>query len=355
MTMSKTAIVPRFLALISAVARTPLWVTIASTVAALSLIAVALTVFSEGTTYEGLDSGRMAFSFVVLLALAFVLFATPAITDRVRDLIGAKGVVDSLVIAFTVAGSLVVAAAPAGLWALLVTAVDASIWLAALGALIVEVLVVAILVGVGFGTIARTGVATAVSYSAISSLIVLPLLVLSTVAFMPGVEQRITITSMDWPEDQDEIDPVTGYPLNPVCKSKNVQSQMFPQYNLVWAVAPTIPFTLVSEAVEPDVVVFDADMYGSMATTTAPVDLFSTLTVDSRGMQMPIIEDIAYSECDALEETGQPYIDYYSGPQPKTVIDSTESGFPVGLLGQGLISGAWIAGMLIVPKLRRQT
>jgi hypothetical protein len=355
MPMSKTAIVPRVLALITAVARTPLWVTIASTVAALSLIAVALTVFSEGTTYEGLDSGRMAFSFVVLLALAFVLFATPAMTDRVRDLIGAKGVVDSLVIAFTVAGSLVVAAAPAGLWALLVTGVDASVWLAALGALIVEVLVVAILVGVGFGTIARTGVATAVAYGAISSLTVLPLLVLSTVAFMPGVDQRVTVTMIEWPEDGKGVDPVTGYPVDPVCKTKNVQTQTFPQYNLVWAAAPTVPFTFVSEAVEPAVVEFDADLYGSMSRSTAPVDLFSTLSIDSRGMQLPVVEDFAYSECDALEETGQPYIDFYSGPQPQTVIDSTESGFAVGLLGQGVISGAWVAGMLIVPKLRRRT
>lgn len=350
--MSKTAVVPRVLALVSAVARTPLWVTIASTVAALSLIAVALTVFSEGTTYEGLDAGRMAFSFVVLLSLAFVLFATPAITDRVRDLNGAKGVIDSLVIAFTVAGSLVVAAVPAGLWALLATGVEFSVWAAALGALVLEVLVVAVLTGVAFGTIARTGVATAVAYSAISSLIVVPLIALSTVAFIPGVEQRITVTSIDWPEDQDEIDPVTGYPLNPVCITKNVQTQTFPQYNLVWAAAPTIPFTFVSEAVDPALVEFDADIYGSMAPTTAAVDLFSTLSIESRGMQLPIVEDIGYSECDALEETGEPYMDFYSGPQPQTVIDSTESGFGVGLAGQGILTAAWIVGMLAIPKRR---
>ena len=355
MTMSKTAIVPRVLALISAVARTPLWVTIASTVAALSLVAVALTLFSEGTSLEGLDSGRMAFSFVVLLVLAFVLFTTPAISDRVRDLIGAKGIVDSLVISFTVGGSLVVAAVPAGLWALLATGVDVSVWAPALGALVVEVIVVAVLVGVAFGTVARTGVATAIAYSAISSLIVLPLLALTTVAFMPGVEQRITVTSMDWPDDQNEIDPVTGYPLNPVCKSKNVQTQRFPPYNLVWAVAPTLPFTLVSEAVEPAVVEFTNDMYGSMTPTTSPVDLFSTLSIESRGMQLPVVEDFAYSECVALEETGQPYIDFYSGPQPQTVIDSTESGFGVGLVGQATVSAAWIIGMLTGPRLRRRS
>jgi hypothetical protein len=350
--MSKTAIVPRVLALVSAVARTPLWLTIASTVTALSFIAVALTVFSEGTTYEGLNPGRMAFSFVVLLVLAFVLFATPAITDRVRDMNGAKGVIDSLVIAFTVAGSLVVAAVPAGLWALLISGVQFSVWIAALGALVLEVLVVAGLTGIAFGTIRRTGVATAVAYSAISSLIVLPLLVLSTVAFMPGIEQRITVTSIEWPEDQDEIDPVTGYPLNPVCKSKSVQTQRFPQYNLVWAAAPTIPFTLVSEAVEPALVEFNPGIYGSMTPELAPVDLFSTLSIDSRGMRLPIVADIAYSECDALEETGEPYMDFYSGPQPQTVIDSTDSGFAVGLAGQGILSAAWVVGMLTLSKRR---
>jgi len=354
MTMSKTAIVPRVLALISAVARTPLWVTIASTVAALSLVAVALTLFSEGTSLEGLDSGRMAFSFVVLLVLAFVLFTTPAISDRVRDLIGAKGVVDSLVISFTVGGSLVVAAVPAGLWALLATGVDVSVWAPALGALVVEVIVVAVLVGVAFGTVARTGVATAIAYSAISSLIVLPLLALTTVAFMPGIEQRVTVRQMDWPEDQNEIDPATGYPRNPVCNSSRVDTQTFAAYNRVWAVAPIVPFTIVSEAVEPEVVGWEATNYGSTYAESAPVDLFSTLALTSRQMQLQIETKLSINECDVLEETGEPYVDYYSGPSDKAVLESTDSGFAAGLLGQGVIVSAWIAGMLIVPRLRRR-
>jgi hypothetical protein len=296
----------------------------------------------------------MAFSFVVLLVLAFVLFTTPAISDRVRDLIGAKGVVDSLVISFTVGGSLVVAAVPAGLWALLATGVDVAVWAPALGALVVEVIVVALLVGVAFGTVARTGVATAIAYSAISSLIVLPLTALTTVAFMPGIEQRVTVRQMDWPEDQNEIDPATGYPRNPVCNSSRVDTQTFAAYNRVWAVAPIVPFTIVSEAVEPEVVGWEATNYGSTYAESAPVDLFSTLALTSRQMQLQIETKLSINECDALEETGEPYVDYYSGPSDKAVLESTDSGFAAGLLGQGVIVSAWIAGMLIVPRLRRR-
>ena len=354
MDMRTTAFVPRVLALISAIARTPLWVTIVAAVSTLTLVAVALTLFSDGMSSEGLNSGRMAFSFVALLTLAFVLFTTPAITDRVRDQIGAKGVIDSLVIALTVAGSLVLAAVPAGAWAVLATGVDFSVWLPAVGAVAIEILVVVALVGVSFGTIARTGVATAVAYSAISSLIVIPLLTLSAVACMPGIEQRVTVRQMDWPEDQNEMDPATGYPRNPVCNSSRVDTQMFPAYNRVWAVAPIVPFTLVSEAVAPEVVEWEATNYGSTYAESAPVDLFSTLALTSRQMQLPIETKLSINECDALEETGEPYVDYYSGPSDKTVLESTDSGFAAGLLGQGVIMSAWIAGMLIVPRLRRR-
>jgi hypothetical protein len=129
---------------------------------------------------------------------------------------------------------------------------------------------------------------------------------------------------------------------------------MFPAYNRVWAVAPIVPFTLVSEAVEPEIVGWQATSYESTSTESAPIDLLSTLALTSRQMQLPIETKLSINECDALEETGEPYVDYYSGPSDTTVLETTDSGFAAGLLGQGVIVSAWIAGMLIVPRLRRR-
>ncbi|MEY4396893.1 MAG: hypothetical protein RLZZ40_649 [Actinomycetota bacterium] len=345
-----------------AVVRTPLWVTMVSTVGVLTLVATALTVFSDNATADGLDAGRMALSFVTLLTLAFALFTIPAIVDRVRHTTGASGFVDSFLTAFLVGWSLVFAATPALLWAMAATGVGADVWVPALGSLKLEVLLVDVLVAIAFGSIRKPGTATAVAYGAIASLVAGPLLVLGVTAALPGVKQTTYTWTMEWPKDGTGVDPVTGYPSDPKCPTKSATTQVVPRYDLVWAVAPVNPFALVSESVEPKLVTFvDRTYMGESEVvsdfsprSTAPIDIFSTIAISSRTLQLPADETVTINECELLAETGQPYSSYPYGRAAADVLTNTTSGFVPGLVGQLLVAGVWIAGMLVIPRVRRQ-
>lgn len=362
--MSTTGIIAKLRDSTGAVVQTSLWVTMVATVGILALVATALTVFSENATVEGLDAGRMALSFDTLLVLAFALFTVPAIVDRVRHTTGAHGFLDSFVTAFVVGWSMVFAATPAFLWAIAATGVGPDVWVPALGALKFEVLLVDILVAVAFTTIRKPGTATAVAYAAITSLVVGPLLALGVVAAMPGVNQTTYYSAMEWGDGKTEdLDPVTGYPKDPKCPTKTASSQVVPRYDVVWAAAPIIPFVLVSESVQPKLVQFVESFYmdTTVATaadaprTTAPVDIFSTIALNARALQIPAETTITVNECELLKETGQPYLSTpYGQRSPADVLAQTTSGFTAGLIGQVALVGTWIVGLVVIPRLRRQ-
>ena len=296
------------------------------------------------------------------MTLAFALFTVPAIVDRVRHTTGASGFLDSFVTAFLVGWSLVFAATPALLWAILATGVGPEVWVPALGSLKLEVLFVDVLVAVAFAVIPRAGAATATAYGAIATLVFGPLIALGAVTAFPGVEQKTTTYSMQWPKDQSEIDETTGYPKDPQCPTPTISTQTVPRYDMVWAAAPIIPFALVSESVEPTMATFVNSMYMGETVaispdapkSTAPIDLFSTIALSTRSLQRDQGWDIVINECEQLAKTGNPYPNYPYGPDATDVLESTRSGFAAGLIGQSVLVGAWIAGMLAIPRLRRQ-
>ena len=358
--MSNPRIVTQIRNSFIAVVRTPLWLTIVAAEGVLALIATVLTTFNENTTVEGLDAGRMSLSFVTMLVLAFALFTIPAVVDRVRSTTGASGFLDSFVTAFIVGSSLLVAATPALLWAMLSTSVSPAVWSPALGSLKLEVLIVDLLVAVAFTTIRRPGAATAVAYGAIVSLVVGPFLVLAAVTALPGAMQTTRNWSMTWPTDQNDIDPDTGYPKDPKCPNPVSSTVMIPRYDLVWPAAVVNPFVLVAESVEPKIATYEEVLWMGDSSAiapeankvTAPIDLFSTLAVSSRALQITPGETILINECELLATTGQPYPDYPDSTASQKVIDGTQSGFTVGLIGQLSVVALWIAGMVVIPRLR---
>ena len=360
--MSKQGFVARALASTTAVITTPLWATVVIAEGVLALIATALTVLSKETNTDGLDSGRMALSISTLLVLAFALFTVPAIVDRIRHTTGASGFLDSFVTSFVVGWTLIFAATPAFLWAMLATGVGPEVWMPALGSLKLEVLIVDLLVAVAFATIRKTATATAVAYAAIVSLVFGPFLVLASAATQPGMTQTTRVWTMNWPDDQSQIDVTTGFPKNPECPSPNIRPAIVPRYDLVWAAVPVSPFVLVSESVEPVLATFanTASMGETEVVTpetprtTAPIDLFSTIALASRKLQISPEEAIVINECELLKTTGQPFANYPYGPSSQDVLDKTQSGFSAGLIGQGAVVALWIAGMALIPRLRRK-
>lgn len=359
--MSKQGILARIVTSAKSVFKTPLWRSMVIANGVLALVATALTVMSTEANVDGLDGGRMALSFATLLTLAFALFTVPAIVDRIRHSTGAEGFLDSFVTAFLVGWSLVIAATPAFLWAILATGVGPEVWVPALGSLKFEVILVDLLVAVAFATISRAGAATAVAYAAISSLVIGPLLALGAVTVLPGVEQKTINYTMQWPDDQSQIDPKTGYPKDPKCPNPVTSTNIVPQYNLVWAAAPIIPFALVSESVEPTIATFVNAMYMDTSVAvgvdqpkeTAPIDLFSTIALSTRSLQRDQSWEITVNECERLAAGLDPWFDT-ARVEPQTVLDETQSGFVAGLIGQSAIVGAWIVGMLVIPRIRRK-
>lgn len=359
--MSTTGIPARIIASTKAVIATPLWQSIVVANGVLALVATALTVLSKEANADGLDGGRMALSFATLLTLAFALFTVPAIVDRIRHTTGASGFLDSFVTAFLVGWSLVFAATPAFLWAILSTGVAPDVWVPALGTLKLEVLVVDLLVAVAFATITRAGTATAVAYAAISSLVIGPLLALAAVTALPGVKQTTINYPVQWPDDQSLIDVKTGYPKDPTCPKPVTSTNFVPQYNLVWAAAPIIPFALVSESVEPVIAEFVNTMYMDQSVAigpaapkaTAPIDLFSTIALSTRTLQRDQAWEITTNECDRIAAGLDPWFDS-TQLEPQAVLDETQSGFVAGLAGQSAIVGLWIVGLLVIPRFRRR-
>lgn len=361
--MSNSGNFTRISGSIAAVIRTPLWGSLVVAEAVLALVATALIVLSEDTNAPGLDSGRMALSFTVLLTLAFALFTIPAIVDRVRKSTGGTGVVDALVTSALVGISLVIAAAPALLWAILATTVHPAVWLSAIGALLGEVALVIIVVTVAFSSIRDAGTATGLSYGAIVSLIVVPFLVLGVTAVLPGEKQTTTYYYIDWGKDGDvEVDPETGWPIDPTCPTPTSDTRIVPRYDLVWGVASVIPFAFVAESVEPVVAEFVNTMYMSETEpitddtpkSTAAIDLFTSISLSTRVLQIPPGVDIVINECERIEAGLDPYVYNAPGGTPQELIASTQSGFVPGLIGQAAISGAWVVGMLVIPRLRRR-
>jgi hypothetical protein len=135
---------------------------------------------------------------------------------------------------------------------------------------------------------------------------------------------------------------------------------MIPRYDLVWPAAVVNPFVLVAESVEPKIATYEEVLWMGDSSAiapeankvTAPIDLFSTLAVSSRALQITPGETILINECELLATTGQPYPDYPDSTASQKVIDGTQSGFTVGLIGQLSVVALWIAGMVVIPRLR---
>ena len=360
--MSTNGFLTRRLDAFISVVKTPLWATLAIAEGVLTLIATALTVFNDGSNFDGLDAGRMAFSFVTLITLAFVLFTAPAIVDRVRNSSGFTGLVSSLLISSFTVVTLVAAAIPALTWAILATGVSPALWGPAFGALWFEAAVVIVLTSLAFGHISKSSVATALAYSAIGSLLAVPLLALGVVSVMPGVTQTTYTWPLDWGKnDGSDIDPVTGFPRDPKCPDKVASTRTVARTDLIWAAVPTIPFAFVSESVEPKVVQYVNDMTVGGATaaeplykSSAPVDLFSTISLATRALQITPETTIEINECTLLKETGSPYSTYPYTLSPTVIQEHTHSGFVAGLVGQAIVLAVWSAGLVFIPRIRRK-
>lgn len=354
--MSTTGFVSRFIDSIATTARTRYWATLVIVTASLSLILVGLTVTSDAAAAVGTDSGRMALSFTVFLVLVAVLLGVPTVFITVREALGRLGFLHSFLLAIVVGGSFIVAAAPALLWAILSTGVTPEVWVPTLATVELQVVVVAALVALAHWALANDSGAATTAFGLIAGITLAPLLVVGVASFAPPVEQTTKTYFIKW-DGKEVVDPETGYPVNPTCeKTPNTSTSFLTDYSGVWAVVTTNPIALVSASITPAVGDWEDPGYqgdgwdsqpSGMPPVPLPLDLFSTVDLNVRGMQLPIQTDIVIDECKNLAEFGTPYPMLDGDRAPRDVIEQSASGYTAGVLGQALFVA--LATAILVP------
>ncbi|MDP4585995.1 MAG: hypothetical protein NWS64_01695 [Microbacteriaceae bacterium] len=358
--MSTTGFIPRFLESLASLTRTGYWAILVITTASLSLILVGLTVASDAATAVGTDSGRMALSFAVFLVLIAVLLGVPTVFITVRETLGRLGFLHTFLLSIVVGGSFLVAAAPAVVWAILSTGVTPDVWLPTLSTVELQVAVVAALVALAHWAIANDSTAATTAFGLVAGITLGPLLVVGVASFAPPVEQTTKTYFIQWKEDVP-VDPETGYPINPICEtSPSISTAFLTDYSNLWASVTINPVALVSASITPAIgdwqdPGYQGDEWEStpigIPPVSLPLDLFSSVDLNVRGMQLPIRTAIVVDECANIAEFGTPYPTLDGDRAPRDIIEQSASGYTFGVLGQAVFVVA--AAAILVPIRRR--
>jgi hypothetical protein len=278
----------------------------------------------------------------------------------VRETLGQLGFAHSFLLAIVIGGSFLIAAAPAILWSILTTGVSVDVWWPTLATVELQIVVIGALVALAHWAIANDSAASATAFGLIAGITIGPLLVVGAASFAPPIEQTTQTFYIKWEEDSP-TDPVTGYPLDPMCETSPSTSTAFlTDYSGVWAAVTTNPIALVSASITPAIGDWE-DTYLNdgweaqpmgIPPVPMPLDLFSTVDLNVRGMQLPVQTDIVFDECANIAEFGTPYPTLDGDRAPRDVIEQSTSGYPFGVLGQALFILA--AATIMVPIRRRE-
>ncbi len=340
-----------------------MWFTLLVTMATISILIVALTVTSDAASASGTDAGRMAYSFVIFLVLSAILLGMPTVFISIREQVGQHSFLFTYLLAVAVGLSFIVAAVPAMLWAVLSTGVGVDVWLPTLGATKLEVWVIALLVALAHWALTSASAATVTAFALIAGITLGPLLVVATASFAPPVTQTTQTYYIKWGEGEEPLDPETGFPLNPTCeKSPSTSTTLLTDYTSVAAIVATNPVAFVSSSITPAIGQYVMPGYedqgiepaSSMPAVSVPLDLFSSVDVGSRSLQIPVqTEVIIDNECEKLAEFGTAYPNNGQA-DPRDIIAESHSGFLAGAIGQGafLVVATAILGAIRVRARR---
>ncbi len=359
--MSNAGFFSRLFASITTSIRTGMWFTLLAVMAATSLIIVALTVTSDAASAPGTDAGRMAFSFVVFLLLVAALLGIPTVVISIREQLGQLSFLHTYLLTVAVGLSFIVAAVPALLWAVLSTGVGVDVWLPTLGVTKLEVWVIALLVALAHWALKSGSAATVTAFGLIAGVTLGPLVVVAAASFAAPVKQTTANSYIEYTGQDQPIDPATGYPLNPTCQSPNWSYSYITDYSSVWAAMSMNPVVFVSSSIEPAVGDYVMPGYSEpgfeapppLPAIAVPLDLFSSVDVAVRTLQIPVKTDLVNDECANLAEFGTAYPNNGQA-DPRDIIAESHSGFLAGAIGQGafLVVATAILGAIRVRARR---
>ena len=318
-----------------------MWFTLLVVMAATSLIIVALTVTSDASSAPGTDAGRLAFSFVIFLVLVATLLGIPTVLISIREQLGQLSFLHTYLLSVAVGLSFVVVAVPAMLWAILSTGVGVSVWLPTLGVTKLEVWAIALLVALAHWALKSGSAATITAFGLIAGVTLRPFVVVAAASFAPPIKQTTANSFIEYTGQDQPIDPATGYPLDPTCQSPNWSYSYITDYSSVWPALAMNPLAFVSSSIEPAVDDYVMPSYTDpgfespppLPAIAVPLDLFSSVDVAVRTLQIPVKTDLVNDECANLAEFGTAYPNNGQA-DPRDVIAESQSGFLAGAIGQ---------------------
>jgi hypothetical protein len=82
---------------------------------------------------------------------------------------------------------------------------------------------------------------------------------------------------------------------------------------------------------------------------TIPLDLFGTVDLAVRELQLPVETSIHVNECENLATEGTPY-PTLGERKPRDIIAASESGFASGLVGQGIYLALTGTALLVIRR-----
>ncbi|MEY4312583.1 MAG: hypothetical protein RLZZ319_92 [Actinomycetota bacterium] len=335
--------------------RVGVWPVVAGLVFVFSLTLVALTFSGPAALGDGADPGRMARSFVVYLVLAAVMLGVPAVLANARTEIGQQSFLRTFGVALSVGLSFIIVAIPSIIVSAILGGVDFGQWIPIVALTKLETWVIAALTALAFSNVRRDGAAAITAFGLVAGLAIAPLFVVASASFGPTVTQTVRTLYLDYGNGNQVIDPVTGFPMHPTCSPGGNQIKTVTRYDAVWPALELNPFVLVSGASTPAFSTVDNVDDPYAATSVEPVDVFGTVDLAVRRMQLPIETDVTIDECANLAQYGTPYPSGYDGTYaPQYVVDHTTSGLGVGLIGQGAYLAVASAALVLIGRRSRR-
>lgn len=306
------------------------------------VIVLIVTVFTTIAAGNSDAPGAVLYSLIVYFVLLLGTLVVPALsgnaingdreagtlaTTQVTLVTTTQLVLGKLLAAWVTALGFLVAALPFLLFALVLGGASVASALVSILVLALELGVVSA-VGVGLSGLIRRPL-----FSIVATYLIVALLSVGTlIAFGLGgvvAQETVTVESeyIDWQASSEELDPQTGYPVQIVCETREIEVTA-PRFDRVWWVLAANPYVLLADAVPTQ---FDARGY--------PEDVFGTIKFGVRSAQLPY-EPQSWSECDFATNPPQ------EQTTPRELLDETTPSWAVGLLLHLLLAVGLVAGAI---------
>lgn len=281
----------------------------------------------------GGNAGLGVFSTIIYFVLLLGTLVAPALSGNAINGDRDAGTLATTQVTLITTGQLVLGkflAAWISALAFLAASVPFLIFAMVAGAMRPDVIIVSIVVlALELGVIAAIGVGLSgilhralfsivVTYLAVAALSIGSLIAFGLAGLVTQSESHTTYIGVDQSTASGEYDPQTRLRTDVTCLPPQVNTNPIPRYDYWWGILVMNPYVVLADAVPTTF-----DEHGS------PQDLFGSLKVGARSVQIPPDLDRIYDDC-AQAKAGYPQESGQS-PTGETIVETTVPGWFIGL------------------------